>query len=241
MSVYDQLQSHGNKIAVLVDPDKPTDNTIIALAKDAQKAGVDFFFVGGSLLTNDNMDSCIKLLKTHSDIPVIIFPGNSLQLSKKADAFLFLSLISSRNPEMLIGRHVISAPYLKLAGLEVISTGYMLIDSGKPTTVSYMSNSLPIPADKNDIALCTAMAGEMLGMKMIFMDAGSGAYNAIPAEMIAAVKGSINVPLIIGGGLKTPEMAVNALKAGADIVVIGNSLEKNPALLASFADAVHQA
>jgi len=104
-----------------------------------------------------------------------------------------------------------------------------------------MSNSIPIPADKNDIALCTAMAGEMLGMKMIFMDAGSGAYNAIPAEMIAAVKGSINVPLIIGGGLKTPEMAVNALKAGADIVVIGNSLEKNPALLASFADAVHQA
>lgn len=241
MSVYSQLNSFGKKIAVLVDPDKPTDKAIISLAVNAQRAAVDFFFVGGSLLTNDNMDSCIKLLKTNADIPVIIFPGNSLQLSKKADAFLFLSLISSRNPEMLIGRHVISAPYLKLAGLEVISTGYMLIDSGKPTTVSYMSNSLPIPSDKNDIALCTAMAGEMLGMKMIFMDAGSGAYNPIPAEMITAVKDSINVPLIIGGGLKTPEMAANAVKAGADIVVIGNSLEKNPELLAAFADAVHQA
>ncbi|MDD3636102.1 MAG: geranylgeranylglyceryl/heptaprenylglyceryl phosphate synthase [Bacteroidales bacterium] len=239
MNVYNQLNSPGTKIAVLVDPDKPTDKTITALALNAKEAAVDFFFVGGSLLTNDNMDSCIKILKTLTDIPVVIFPGNSLQLSKKADAFLFLSLISSRNPEMLIGRHVISAPYLKLAGLEVISTGYMLIDSGKPTTVSYMSNSVPIPSDKNEIALCTAMAGEMLGMKLIFMDAGSGAYNPVPESMIKAVKGSIDVPLIIGGGLKTPEMAANAVNAGADIVVVGNALENNPELLKSFADAVH--
>jgi putative glycerol-1-phosphate prenyltransferase len=240
MSVYNQLCSPGKKLAVLVDPDKPTDKAISSLAKEAGNAGVDFFFVGGSLLTNDNMDSCIKLLKSYSDIPVIIFPGNSLQLSKKADAFLFLSLISSRNPEMLIGRHVISAPYLKLAGLEVVSTGYMLVDSGKPTTVSYMSNSVPIPADKSDIALCTAMAGEMLGMKLIFLDAGSGANNPVPAEMIKAVKGSINVPLIVGGGLKTPEMAANSLRAGADIVVVGNALENNPNQLKSFAEAVHQ-
>ncbi len=159
---------------------------------------------------------------------------------KKADAFLFLSLISGRNPEMLIGRHVISAPYLKLSGLEIISTGYMLVDSGKPTTVSYMSNSFPIPADKNDVALCTAMAGEMLGMKLIFMDAGSGANTPVPEAMIAAVKGSIDVPLIIGGGLRTPELAVRAVKAGADVVVIGNILEKQPEMLEAFVQAVHQ-
>jgi len=240
MSVHDQLKTPGKKIAILVDPDKPTDNTIIELAKNAQKAGVDLFFVGGSLLTNDNLDSCIKLLKAHSSIPVVIFPGNSLQLSKKADAFLFLSLISGRNPEMLIGRHVISAPYLKLSELEIISTGYMLVDSGKPTTVSYMSNSFPIPSDKNDVALCTAMAGEMLGMKLIFMDAGSGANHPVPEAMIAAVKGSIDIPLIIGGGLRTPELASRATKAGADVVVIGNTLEKQPEMLEAFVKAVHQ-
>lgn len=239
MSVYDQLIAPGKKLAVLVDPDKPTDSEIIALAQKAENANVDFFFVGGSLLTNDNLDSCIKLLNAHSKIPVVLFPGNSLQLSKKADAFLFLSLISGRNPEMLIGRHVIAAPYLKLSGLEVISTGYMLVDSGKPTTVSYMSNSIPIPSDKNDVALCTAMAGEMLGMKLIFLDAGSGADRPVPESMIKAVKGSINVPLIIGGGLKTPDMAVNAAKAGADVIVIGNVLEKQPEMLDAFAKAVH--
>lgn len=240
MSVYDQFKIPGKKLAVLVDPDKPTDSEIIRLATKAEKAGVDLFFVGGSLLTNDNLDSCIKLLKANSTIPVVMFPGNSLQLSKKADAFLFLSLISGRNPEMLIGRHVISAPYLKLSGLEIISTGYMLVDSGKPTTVSYMSNSFPIPADKNDVALCTAMAGEMLGMKLIFMDAGSGANTPVPEAMIAAVKGSIDVPLIIGGGLRTPELAVRAVKAGADVVVIGNILEKQPEMLEAFVQAVHQ-
>ncbi len=240
MSVLQHFQTTQKKLAVLVDPDKPTDSEIICLAKNAQKAGVDLFFVGGSLLTNDNLDSCIKLLKAHSSIPVVMFPGNSLQLSKKADAFLFLSLISGRNPEMLIGRHVISAPYLKLSGLEIISTGYMLIDSGKPTAVSYMSNSFPIPSDKNDVALCTAMAGEMLGMKLIFMDAGSGANNPVPEAMIAAVKGSIDIPLIIGGGLRTPELASRATKAGADVVVIGNILEKQPEMLEAFVKAVHQ-
>lgn len=240
MSVYDQFKISHKKLAVLVDPDKPTDSEIIALATKAEKAGVDLFFVGGSLLTNDNLDSCIKLLKANSSIPVVLFPGNSLQLSNKADAFLFLSLISGRNPEMLIGRHVISAPYLKLSGLEIISTGYMLVDSGKPTSVSYMSNSFPIPADKNDLALCTAMAGEMLGMKLIFMDAGSGANNPVPEAMIAAVKGSIDIPLIIGGGLRTPGLASRAAKAGADIVVVGNILEKQPEMLEAFVQAVHQ-
>ncbi len=239
MSVYELFQTPNKKLAVLVDPDKPTDDEIVHLAREATKAGVDFFFVGGSLLTNNNLDSCIKILKTHADIPVVLFPGNTYQLSSKADGFLFLSLISGRNAEMLIGRHVIAAPYLKLSGLEVLSTGYMLIESGRPTTVSYMSNSIPIPSDKNDIAVCTAMAGEMLGMKLIFMDAGSGAQHAVPKEMIETVSASINTPLIIGGGIRSAYTAASIAQAGAHVVVVGNVLEKEPKLLQSICDAVH--
>ncbi len=239
MAVYDVFTQKGKKLAVLVDPDKPTDNEIVHIAEQATKSGVDFLFVGGSLLTNNNLDSCVKLLKANSNIPVVLFPGNTHQLTSKADAFLFLSLISGRNAEMLIGRHVIAAPFLKISGLEVISTGYMLVESGRPTTVSYMSNSIPIPSDKNDIAVCTALAGEMLGMKLIFMDAGSGALQTIPAEMIAAVKGTISIPLVIGGGIRTAETAANIAAAGADVVVVGNVLEKNPSLLSEIAHAVH--
>ena len=243
MSIYTSLienQEQGKKqFAVLVDPDKPSDKEIISIAENAQKSSVDYFFVGGSLLTNNNLDICIKLLKEHSNIPVVLFPGNTLQMSNKADAFLFLSLISGRNAEMLIGRHVIAAPYLKLSGLEIISAGYMLIDSGKPTTVSYMSNSFPIPSDKIDVAACTAMAGEMLGLKMIFMDAGSGALKPISKEMITIVKQSISIPLIIGGGIDSPEKALENVKAGADIIVVGNSIEKDNSLIAAIADAVH--
>ena len=240
MSIYTSFSKTAKKIAVLIDPDKADDLAIESLAKDAAIAKVDFFFVGGSLLTNNNLDSCIKLLKKNApQIPVVLFPGNSYQISSHADGFLFLSLISGRNAEMLIGRHVISAPYLKLSGLEIISTGYMLIESGRPTSVSFMSNSMPIPSDKNDIAMCTAMAGEMLGLKLIFMDAGSGALQHVPESMIQSVKKSIDVPLIVGGGIRTPELAARLAKAGADIVVIGNAIEKDPSLLTQFADAVH--
>lgn len=239
MSLYDIFIKPGKKIAVLVDPDKPTDEQIERTARLSQEAGVDFFFVGGSLLTNDNLDNCIKILKKHAQIPVILFPGNTSQISYKADGFLFLSLISGRNAEMLIGRQVIAAPYLKLSKLETLPTGYMLIDSGKPTSVSYMSNTLPIPNDKFDIAICTAMAGEMLGMKLIFLEAGSGATNPVSDEMVKMVSGSIGIPLIVGGGIRTPERAAQCAKAGASVVVIGNALEKDPDLLREFADAVH--
>ncbi len=238
MNNYEQFCSGGKKMAILIDPDKPTDEEVINLAAEADRCGVDFIFVGGSLLTNNGLSNCIRLIKSKTTIPVILFPGNTHQISHQADSFLFLSLISGRNPDMLIGAHVIAAPYLKISGLEIISTGYMLIESGRPTTVSYMSNSSPIPSDKNDIAMCTAMAGEMLGMKLIFMDAGSGALNPVPDSMIENVKASINIPLIIGGGIKTPEMAAAKLKAGADVVVIGNMLEKEPHLVEAFVKAV---
>lgn len=240
MNIYNRLSDTSKKkFVVLIDPDKPSDEQIIDIVKKSVQAGVDFFFVGGSLLTTDSLDNCIKLIKQHCDIPVLIFPGNSLQISKWCDGFLLLSLISGRNAEMLIGRHVIAAPYLKLYGNEIIPTGYMIIDGGKQTSVSYMSNTTPIPHDKDDIAMCTALAGEMLGLKLIYMDAGSGAINPISAEMISKVKHTIEVPLIVGGGINTPEKAATAAKAGADIIVVGNALEKSTDRLLEFAEAIH--
>jgi putative glycerol-1-phosphate prenyltransferase len=242
MNIYNRLSNTSKKkFAVLIDPDKPSDEQIIEIVKKSILAGVDFFFVGGSLLTTDSLDNCIKLIKELCDIPVLIFPGNSLQISKWCDGFLLLSLISGRNSEMLIGRHVIAAPYLKLYGNEIIPTGYILVDGGKPTSVSYMSNTTPIPHDKDDIAMCTALAGEMLGLKLIYMDAGSGAINPISAEMINKVKHTIEVPLIVGGGINTPEKAAIAAKAGADVIVVGNALEKSSDKLSEFAEAIHNA
>ncbi|MFA8449277.1 MAG: geranylgeranylglyceryl/heptaprenylglyceryl phosphate synthase [Bacteroidales bacterium] len=226
------------KFAVLIDPDKPTDEELLKTAKLAKKSGVDYFFVGGSLLTNDNLDHCIKILKKETSIPVILFPGNTMQISNHADGILLLSLISGRNPELLIGRHVLVAPYLKYSPLEIISTGYILIESGKPTTVSYMSNSVPIPRDKKDIAACTAMAGEMLGMKLIFMDAGSGAKYPIPPETIKTVRQCVDIPIIIGGGIDNEEKAIEAAKAGADVIVIGNAIEKDPELIHKVSKAL---
>jgi phosphoglycerol geranylgeranyltransferase len=245
MSIYQDILGHtsqGRKqLAVLVDPDKLLNRDVESIALNAARSGVDYFFVGGSLLVNNGLDQCIMTLKSNSEIPVILFPGNTMQMSWKADAILFLSLISGRNAEMLIGRHVISAPYLKLSPLEVISCGYMLVESGKTTAVQYMSNTMPMPADKMDIAICTAMAGEMLGLKLIYLEAGSGAQQSVPLPMIEQVKQNINIPLITGGGLRTPEKANEAAVAGADIIVIGTAIENNSGLISEMADAVHKA
>ncbi|MBE0649890.1 MAG: geranylgeranylglyceryl/heptaprenylglyceryl phosphate synthase [Bacteroidales bacterium] len=240
MKTLDRFLKPQKQLAVLIDPDKLSDNQYAEISKIAGEAGVNFLFVGGSLLTSDTLFRCIRILKENSNIPVVLFPGNTYQISRNADAILFLSLISGRNPDMLIGMHVISAPYIKLSGLEAIPTGYMLIDSGKPTSVTYMSNSMPIPRDKKDIAACTAMAGEMLGLRLIYMDAGSGADVTISEEMIRFVKGSIEVPLVIGGGIKSPEIAEKMLIAGADTIVVGNHFEKNPKEIFDFMDVVRK-
>jgi len=243
MEIYSQIKekkANGKKqFAVLIDPDKLEAKQVTSIAELALKAKVDYFFIGGSLLINNSLDTCINTLKKETSIPVVLFPGNNMQLSYRADGILFLSLISGRNAEMLIGRHVIAAPYLRLSTLEILSTGYMLIESGRPTTVSYMSNSFPIPADKVDIACCTAMAGEMLGMKLIFMDAGSGALNPISEKMIQGVSSSISIPLIVGGGIRTPELALTNCNAGADITVIGNAIEKDAGLITEIGAAIH--
>ena len=244
MNIYNYITSNkenGNKLfAVLIDPDKQNHHELLDLIEKSVEAKVDLIFVGGSLLTNGSFDICIQTIKSDCSIPVVIFPGNSMQVNKDADGILFLSLISGRNPDMLIGNQVISAPILKHSKLEVLPTGYILIDSGKPTTVSYMSNTTPIPYDKNDVALCTAMAGEMLGLKLIFMDGGSGATNPISESMISMVSQSLEVPLIIGGGICSAEKAVVNCKAGADVIVVGNSIEKNPNLIQEIAQSIHQ-
>lgn len=237
-TITDKKNNSVKQFAVLVDPDKPDNSQIEAISKLSSDAGVDYFFVGGSLLSKNSLDNCIKILKANSSIPVIIFPGNNLQISSYADAILFLSLISGRNPDLLIGNHVIAAPYIKESGLEVIPTAYMLIDSGKPTSALYMSNTMPIPADKSDIAACTAMAGEMLGLKMIYLDAGSGAINPISAKMIESVRANTTSPIICGGGINSPEKAVEDCKSGADIVVVGNGIEKSSQLIKEVAEAV---
>lgn len=226
--------------AVLIDPDKVDDRKIDQLVSLALEAGVDYFFVGGSLVISNHLDECIQQIKASCNIPVLLFPGSPSQVSKYADALLYLSLISGRNPELLIGQHVISAPFVRKSGLEIMPTGYMVIDGGAPTTVSYISNASPIPADKNEIAMCTAMAGEMLGMKLIYMDAGSGAKNPIPEEMIRKVSSHIEAPLIIGGGIKTAEKAFNNCSAGADVIVVGNAIEKDPSLIKEISAAIHQ-
>lgn len=236
----EQKQNGKKALAVLIDPDKAAPPHLDALVKLSLDAAVDYFFVGGSLVVSDNLDACIQGIKDRCAIPVILFPGSPSQISPAADALLYLSLISGRNPELLIGQHVLSAPAVKRSGLEVLPTGYMVIDGGAPTTVSYISNATPIPSDKSDIALCTALAGEMLGLKLIYMDAGSGAKRPITEAMIEAVAGQISVPLIVGGGIRDAEKAYLNCRAGADVIVVGNSLEKDPLLIREMAAAVHQ-
>jgi phosphoglycerol geranylgeranyltransferase len=243
MNVYPSLlekKKKGQKsFAILIDPDKITTSSLAPLIDLSIEAKVDYFLVGGSLLVSDQLDQCILQIKKQCSIPVILFPGSTSQISKQADALLYLSLISGRNPELLIGQHVVSAPFVKKSGLEIMSTGYMVIDGGAPTTVSYISNATPIPGDKADIALCTAMAGEMLGMKLIYMDAGSGARKAISEEMITAVASQIEVPIVVGGGIRDAEKAYLNCKAGADLIVVGNAIEKDASLIKEIAAAIH--
>lgn len=232
-------QAGKKSFAVLIDPDKASPAMLDELIELSLSSKVDFFLVGGSLVISNQLDEVVQQIKASCSIPVILFPGSPNQVSKYADALLYLSLISGRNPELLIGQHVVSAPFVKQSGLEIMPTGYMVIDGGAPTTVSYISNASPIPADKNEIAVCTAMAGEMLGMKLIYMDSGSGAKRPISESMIQAVSASIEIPLIIGGGIIEPEKAYHDCKAGADLIVVGNAIEKDASLIKEMAAAIH--
>ena len=236
------LENKGNGkklLAVLIDPDSVEGEQQLAdTCKICNTAKADLILVGGSLITNGFFERCVSVIKANTTIPVLLFPGSVMQITGEADAILFLSLISGRNPDLLIGKHVIAAPMLKKSGLEVIPTGYMLIDGGNSTSVSYISNTIPIPADKSAIAATTAMAGEMLGLKIIYMDAGSGATYPIPAKLIREVCNNVSVPIFVGGGIRTPEAAKAACDAGADVVVVGNAIEKDPNLIAKLMEAI---
>jgi putative glycerol-1-phosphate prenyltransferase len=212
--------------AILVDPDKHDEESLRQLASLANDRVVDFILVGGSLVLG-SVDETVHALKGKTNLPIVLFPGNVLQISPNADGILFLSLISGRNPEFLIGNHVIAAPVLKKIDLEIIPTGYILIENGRTTAVEYISNTKPIPADKIDLVVATAMAGEMLGHKMIYLEAGSGALEPVNTSMIREVKKSIGIPLIVGGGIHTVEQVRQIYDAGADIIVVGSVVEEN--------------
>jgi putative glycerol-1-phosphate prenyltransferase len=224
--IHEKFSQKRKQLAVLVDPDKHNLSDFEPLAKKLGSYPIDYFLIGGSLLSKDLLDECLEAFKKHTQIPLIIFPGGVLQVNEKADALLFLSLISGRNPDLLIGKHVESVPYILKAQIEPIATGYILVDGGSITTAQYISNTLPVPANKPEIAALTAKAGEMLGMKLIYLDAGSGALRSVPVEMIKTVKKWIDIPLIVGGGIKTTQDLREKLEAGADIIVIGTALEE---------------
>ncbi len=215
------------KIGILIDPEKHNEKSVLKTIEICEKCSINFLLVGGSLVSKP-LDGFIHFIKKHCTLPVILFPGSLVQISDNADAILLLSLITGRKPELLIGNHVIAAPLLKKSKLEVIPTGYMLIESGKTTAVQYISNTSPIPTEKPDLAVATALAGEMMGLQTIYLEAGSGATKHVPLPLIEQVKKNITIPLIVGGGIRTREHIETIFKAGADIVIIGNSLENNP-------------
>jgi len=224
---------------VLLDPDRMSIPEIVGLARKSEEGGADGFLVGSSLLLSSRFDESIKQIRKNVKLSVIIFPGNANQVSKYADAILFLSLISGRNPHLLIGEQVKAAPMIKEFGLEPIPTGYLIIESGKATSVQFMSDTQPIPKDKPDIAKAHALAAEYLGMKFVFLEAGSGADNPVPDLVVREIRDFISIPIIVGGGIKEPEVAYRKVKCGASFVVIGNALEKDDSIIRQFADAIH--
>lgn len=215
---------------VLLDPDDFTIVNAVKTARVSQDHGVSALLVGGSLIHSDDIDIFVKSLREAVSIPVIIFPGDATQLSKHASALLYLSLISGRNPVNLIGEHVKAAPIIRKHGLEPISTGYMLIESGAVTSVEFMSDTRPLPRNKPNIAAAHALAAQYLGMQMIYLEAGSGAEISVPKELIYAVRSCVDIPIIVGGGIRDKNTAIEKLNAGADIIVTGNLLQKENGL-----------
>jgi phosphoglycerol geranylgeranyltransferase len=245
MNTFERLlnvrKERGAGYFILLDPDKSKREELPSIIRDATEAGVDGFLVGGSLMSTDGFEQNLQTIKQNTTVPVIIFPGSIMQVSAIADAILFLILISGRNPEYLIGNQVIAAPMIRRSGLEPISTGYMLIEAGNTTSAEFVSNTKPIPRDKPDIALAHALAAEIIGMKLVYLDAGSGANASVPEEMIRTISGKCPLPLIVGGGIRTPEDARNKIEAGASFIVTGTVTEQtnHRSFIKEFAEAVH--
>jgi len=238
--IYNKIlesRNHKPLFSLLIDPEKHTRQSLRHLVIKAHEAGVDFILTGGSLLSQ-RLDQSIQTIKGHTDVPVLLFPGNLMQVSPHADGILFLSLISGRNPDLLIGNHVLSAKMIRDSGLEVIPTGYILVEGGGITSVEYISNTKPIPSDKTDIITSTALAGELLGHKLIYLESGSGASHSVYSRLIREVKRQVALPLVVGGGLKKPEDVHRIARAGANMVVVGNALEDKPDQLGEMTAAL---
>ena len=245
MKIYNHLlniiKEKGAAYLVLLDPDKLTQNKLAGFLQHCERSGVDGFLVGGSLMVNGDFESFVEKVKINTNLPSIIFPGSITQVSSFADAILFLSVVSGRNAEHLIGKHVLAAPSIKKSGIEPISTAYILVESGSTTTAVYMSGSLPVPRNKPEIAAATALASEYLGMKLIYLEAGSGADNSVPNEMVKAVSSQCTIPVVVGGGIRSPQTAKEKVENGASIIVTGNYFEddNNWDLIKDFASAIH--
>jgi putative glycerol-1-phosphate prenyltransferase len=237
--ILEKRELNKKMLAVLLDPDQCKGSLLAATIAELKTATPDFVFVGGSHAVN-SVNSIIEILKEETDCPVILFPGDASQFSIKADALLYLSLLSGRNAEFLIGQHINSSVSIKKSMMEVIPTGYLLIEGNKTSSVEYISNTRPIPRDKKDIALSTAVAGELLGMRLIYLEAGSGAKQTVPLEMIKYLSTELSIPLMVGGGIGTEEQLTDAFRAGADIIVVGNAFESNPRRITEFVNATRK-
>lgn len=247
MTTFDTLlaarEQRGAGFLPYIDPDRLDKADLAKTAVVCQEQGADAILIGGSFLLSTNFDRMVQVVKQAVDVPVIIFPGDTSQIAPAADAILFLSLISGRNPELLIGQHVKAAPLLKAHGIEPISTGYVLVDSGQQTTTEYISNTRPLPRNKPEIAMAHALAAQYLGMQCVYLDAGSGPAQMVPEEMVFAVSEYTSIPLIVGGGLREPESAAQRVACGASFIVVGSVFEDNgwdAELIGAFADAIHE-
>ncbi len=245
MKTFDYLldvrDRKGAGFLLLLDPDKLDSANLGDIVRHAQDSGVDAFLVGSSLMTRDIFEKSLAEIRKHAKVPVVIFPGSLFQISGQADAILFLSVLASRNTDLIVGNHVHAAPLIRQHKLETISTAYILVESGKLTSAHFMSDSTPIPREKGEIAAAYAMAAGMFGFKLIYLEAGSGALFSVPPEMVRLVSSSSNVPVIVGGGIKDPDTAHSLASAGASFIVTGNFFENdgNSNRLKEFAKAVH--
>ena len=235
----DCVEKKGAGFIVLIDPDKKNDKNIDKLVEKANQNGVDAMFVGGSIMMDGLYHKRVERIKSISEIPVILFPGGVNQINKHYDAMLFMSLISGRNSHYLIGEQVIAAPIVKDYEIETIPTGYLLIDGGAPTSVEVVSGTKPLPSNRPDIIVSHALAAQFLGMKLIYLEAGSGALNKVPEDVVKKVADEINIGLIVGGGICTPEDANSIVNSGASFVVIGSAIEKSAELMEEFSSAIH--
>ena len=235
----DCVEKKGAGFIVLIDPDKKNDKNIDQLVEKAHQNGVDAIFVGGSIMMDGLYHKRVERIKSISEIPVILFPGGVNQINKHYDAMLFMSLLSGRNSHYLIGEQVIAAPIVKDYEIETIPTGYLLIDGGSPTSVEVVSGTNPLPSNRPDIIVSHALAAQFLGMELIYLEAGSGALNEVPEDVVKKVADEISIGLIVGGGIRTPEDANSIVNSGASFVVIGSAIEKSAELMEEFSSSIH--